>query len=123
MVGEDFVEGVLVLRLDERVDGAGGSLAKASSVGAKTVKGPGLLSVSTRPPALTAATRVCVDRRVDCVLDDGLGGVHGGAADGWVFLRVGAERGDGQSGYVPGLRGDVFFMVVVLLSITFYSKS
>ena len=36
----------------------GGSLAKASSVGAKTVKGPGLLSVSTRPPALTAATRV-----------------------------------------------------------------
>src|ERR1700729_766562 len=35
-----------------------GSFAKASSVGAKTVKGPGLLSVSTRPPALTAATRV-----------------------------------------------------------------
>ena len=35
-----------------------GSLAKASLVGAKTVKGPGLLSVSTRPPAFTAATRV-----------------------------------------------------------------
>src|SRR5882762_326567 len=35
-----------------------GSLAKASSVGAKTVKGPALLRVSTRPPALTAATRV-----------------------------------------------------------------
>src|SRR6202035_3623953 len=35
-----------------------GSLAKASSVGAKTVNGPGLLRVSTRPPALTAATRV-----------------------------------------------------------------
>src|ERR1700728_1788146 len=35
-----------------------GSLAKASSVGAKTVKGPGLLRVSTRPAALTAATRV-----------------------------------------------------------------
>ena len=35
-----------------------GSLAKASLVGAKTVKGPALLSVSTRPAALTAATRV-----------------------------------------------------------------
>ena len=35
-----------------------GSLAKASSVGAKTVKGPGPSRVSTRPAALTAATRV-----------------------------------------------------------------
>jgi hypothetical protein len=29
----------------------GGSLAKAASVGANTVNGPGLLSVSTRPAA------------------------------------------------------------------------
>src|SRR5437868_11593022 len=35
-----------------------GSLAKASWVGAKTVNGPGLFSVSTRPAAFTAATRV-----------------------------------------------------------------
>ena len=35
-----------------------GSLAKASLVGAKTVNGPGEESVSTRPAALTAATRV-----------------------------------------------------------------
>jgi hypothetical protein len=35
-----------------------GSLAKASSVGAKTVKGPGPESVSTRPAALTAVTKV-----------------------------------------------------------------
>src|SRR5208282_5926217 len=35
-----------------------GSLAKASLVGANTVKGPGPDSVSTRPAALTAATRV-----------------------------------------------------------------
>src|ERR1700684_147458 len=35
-----------------------GSLSKASLVGAKTVKGPGPDRVSTRPAALTAATRV-----------------------------------------------------------------
>ena len=35
-----------------------GSLAKASSVGAKTVKGPAPLRVSTKPAAVTAATRV-----------------------------------------------------------------
>ena len=35
-----------------------GSLANASSVGAKTVKGPFPLRVSTRPAALTAATSV-----------------------------------------------------------------
>jgi hypothetical protein len=33
-------------------------LANASSVGAKTVKGPGLFSVSTNPAALTAVTKV-----------------------------------------------------------------
>jgi predicted permease len=35
-----------------------GTLAKASSVGANTVKGPGLLNVSTSPAAFTASTRV-----------------------------------------------------------------
>src|SRR5579864_2541787 len=35
-----------------------GSLANASLVGAKTVNGPAPLSVSTRPAAFTAATRV-----------------------------------------------------------------
>ncbi len=35
-----------------------GSFANASLVGAKTVKGPLLDSVSTSPAALTAATRV-----------------------------------------------------------------
>ena len=36
----------------------GGSLSKAALVGAKTVKGPGPDSVSTRPAAFTAATSV-----------------------------------------------------------------
>ena len=35
-----------------------GKAAKAAFVGAKTVKGPALLSVSTRPAAFTAATKV-----------------------------------------------------------------
>ena len=35
-----------------------GSLAKAASVGAKTVNGPGPWRVSTRPAAFTAATSV-----------------------------------------------------------------
>src|SRR5579864_2721144 len=36
----------------------GGSLAKASSVGANTVNGPGPFNVSTNPAAFTAATNV-----------------------------------------------------------------
>jgi hypothetical protein len=36
----------------------GGNLAKASSVGANTVNGPGLFNVSTNPAAETAATKV-----------------------------------------------------------------
>ena len=36
----------------------GGSFAKAASVGAKTVKGPGDWSASTSPAAVTAATSV-----------------------------------------------------------------
>jgi hypothetical protein len=35
-----------------------GSLAKAASVGANTVNGPGPLRVSTRPAALSAVARV-----------------------------------------------------------------
>jgi hypothetical protein len=35
-----------------------GNLSKAAFVGAKTVKGPLLCKVSTRPAALTAATKV-----------------------------------------------------------------
>ena len=35
-----------------------GNLANAASLGANTVKGPSLFSVSTRPAAFTAATRV-----------------------------------------------------------------
>ncbi len=58
VVGEDLGERGLVLGHHQGVDGAGGSLAKASLVGAKTVNGPGELRVSTRPAALTAATRV-----------------------------------------------------------------
>jgi hypothetical protein len=36
----------------------GGNFAKASSLGAKTVKGPGLLSASTKLATCTAVTRV-----------------------------------------------------------------
>ena len=45
----------------------GGSLAKASSVGAKTVKGPLPERVSTRPQAVTAAMLQEISIRVsDC---------------------------------------------------------
>jgi len=41
---------------------ASGILANASSVGAKTVKGPGPLSVSTRPAAVRAVTSILIQR-------------------------------------------------------------
>ena len=58
-----------------------GSLAKASLVGAKTVKGPGELSVSTRPAALTAATRVVWIGELTAFSTMVLVGIHGCAAD------------------------------------------
>ena len=36
----------------------GGNLAKAASVGAKTVNGPGLFNVGTRSPACRAITKI-----------------------------------------------------------------
>jgi hypothetical protein len=56
VVREDLGESGLILTSVSTVPA--GSLAKASSVGAKTVNGPAPSSVSTRPAAFTAATRV-----------------------------------------------------------------
>ncbi len=47
-----------VIREEGNCIGPDGSLAKASSVWAKTIYGPVPLRVFTRPPALTATTRV-----------------------------------------------------------------
>ncbi len=70
--------------------------------GRKTVKGPGLLRVSTRPAALTAATRVLWIGELAAFSTMVLGGVHGGAAYIWILLGTGADGGDGQSGYGQG---------------------
>ena len=59
VVGEDALELLQGLGLEEVVAGGRGwSLAKAASVGAKTVQAGPFRSASTRPAALTAATRV-----------------------------------------------------------------
>ena len=99
VVGEDLVEGVFVLRLDECFDGAGGELGEGVVGGCEDGEGAGAVEGVDQAAGLDGCDEGLVDRRVGCVLDDGLGGVHGGAADGWVFLRMGAEGGDGQSGY------------------------
>ena len=75
-----------------------GSLANAASVGANTVNGPLPLSVSTRPAAFTAATRVlklpaatAVSTIVPCAAAVGLAGAFAGAfwtARGEVARRI-----------------------------------
>ena len=51
----------VVIECCKNVCGTHGSLANASSVGAKTVNGPGPLSVGTRPAAVRAAASVLND--------------------------------------------------------------
>src|SRR5215210_3199166 len=55
---QDRLEFVFVLRIEHPSTDPLGSLANASSVGAKTVKGPLPFRLSTRSAALTAATSV-----------------------------------------------------------------
>ena len=69
----------------------GGSLAKASSVGAKTVNGPGPFSVCTSPAALTAATRVLKFPSDNSLNDVGCGGSRRGNGH-----RQGACQQNGQ---------------------------
>lgn len=75
---------LFVLGFEQVFDGSRRSLAKASSVGAETIKGPLPFKVFTSPAAFTAATKVlnCPERKVTkmgrvapgsgCDSDDGL---------------------------------------------------
>lgn len=58
VIGEDAGERSLVLWLHQGVDRAGGKFGKGCIGGCKTVNGPLLDSVSTKPDAFTAATSV-----------------------------------------------------------------
>src|SRR5262245_9516257 len=58
VVGSTLVNVLLFSGLSNVSTVPAGSLANAAFVGANTVKGPGLINVSTRPAALTAATSV-----------------------------------------------------------------
>ena len=102
VVGEDLVEGVFVLGFDESLDGAGGEFGEGVIGGREDGEGAGAVEGVDQAASLDGGDEGLVDRRVDCVLDDGLGGVHFCAADGGVFLCVGGERGDGQSSYGQG---------------------
>ena len=89
VVGEDLVEGVFVLRLDECFDSAGGELGEGVVGGREDGEGAGAVEGVDQTAGLDGRDEGLVDRRVGCVLDDGLGGVHGGAADGWVLSAHG----------------------------------
>ena len=91
VVGEDLDEGILVLRLDEGFDGAGRKLGKGVIGWREDGEGSGAVEGVNQTAGLDGCDEGLVDRRVDCVLDDGLGGVHGGSANGWVLLSLGAE--------------------------------
>ena len=77
VVGEDLVEGVFVLRLDEGVDGAGGEFGEGVVGGREDGEGAGAVERVDEAGGLDGCDEGLVDGRVDCVLDDGLGGIHG----------------------------------------------
>jgi hypothetical protein len=99
VVGKDLDEGVFVLRLDECFDCAGGEFGEGVVSRREDGEGPGTVEGVDQTARFDGCNEGLVDRRVNCVLDDGLGGVHLGAAYCGVFLCIGAERGDGQSSY------------------------
>src|SRR5277367_6448112 len=98
-----------------------GSFAKASSVGAKTVKGPGLLRVSTRPAALTAATRVLWIGELAAFSTMVLVGYivappTVGSFCAWALREVRARAA------AASVARRVFFIVVILLSFGYRSE-
>jgi hypothetical protein len=66
-----------------------GNLAKASSVGAKTVKGPSLFNVVTKSAAPRAAAKVLKDPAATAVSTMSFGTVTGTAVD--MYLEVNAR--------------------------------
>ena len=98
VIGEDLVEGLFVLRLDERVDCACGKFGEGVVSGCEDGEGAGAVERVYEAACFDGCDEGFVNRRVDCVLDDGLGGIHFCAAYGGILLGLGGERGDGQSG-------------------------
>ena len=74
MVGEDLDEGVVVLRLDEVVDGAGGELGEGFVGGGEDGEGAGAFEGVDQACSLDGGDEGLVDGRVDGVLDDVFGG-------------------------------------------------
>ncbi len=89
VIGEDLVEGFFVLRLDERVDCACGKFGEGVVGRSEDGEGAGAVERVDEAAGFDGSDEGFVDRRVDCVLDDGFGGIHFGAAYGGVFLGLG----------------------------------
>lgn len=102
VVGEDFVEGFFIFWLDEGVDGAGRELGESIVGWSEDGEWAGAVECVDEASRFDGCDEGLVDRRVDGVLDDGFGGVHGGPTDGWVGLGVSGYRGDGESGCRQG---------------------
>ena len=91
VIGEDFDEGVFVLRLDEGVDGAGGEFGEGIVSRGEDGEGTGAVEGVDEACSLDGCDEGLVDGRVDCVLNDGLVGIHGSAAYIRIFLGMGAK--------------------------------
>src|SRR5580765_8529553 len=86
----------------------GGSFANAASVGAKTVKGPGPLSVSTSPAASSAVARVVNEPAATAVSTMSLAGMACACARleaGSAEARVLAIRASANAGRARKRRG------------------
>ncbi len=86
VVGEDLVEGILVFRLEEGWDGVGGEFGEGVIRGSEDGKGAGAAECVDEAAGFDGCDEGGVDGRVRCVLHDGLGGIHLGAADHGVLL-------------------------------------
>ena len=91
MVGEDLDEGVFVFRFDEGFDGACGEFCEGVISWSEDGEGAGAVEGVDQASSLDGCDEGLVDRRVSCILDDGLVGVHGGATYVWIFLGVGVQ--------------------------------
>ena len=99
VVGEDLHKCVVVLGLEEVIDGAGGELGEGVIGGGEDGERAGAFEGVDQARSLDGGNEGLVDGRGHRVLDDILRRVHGGSANHRIFhLSIGCERGDSKRG-------------------------
>src|SRR5271154_4368237 len=93
MIGKDLHQGVFVFRLEQRIDRARGQLVERFIRRSEDREGARAAESVDQAPRLDRRNQSCMVLGLDRVLDDVLGGVHGGPANHGVLLSLSGDGG------------------------------